>query len=342
MSKFFKFAKLVKKSSNYQVFNISFVKIVLSAWKSELKINFFILNSTFSILNSYHMFIFHKVTDLTVHMDSIRRKKKDIQIGFVPTMGALHEGHLSLIRRSRAENSITICSIYVNPLQFNDPEDFKKYPRNYEADIKMLENELCNIVFMPDADEMQPAGEYPDYDLAGLDNIMEGKFRPGHFRGVAYIVKKFFEIIKPQKAYFGLKDFQQFTIIQHIVKSLRLHTIDSRLVEIVGCEIVRESDGLAMSSRNIRLSQQQRKAASDIFWVLLELKELYRKKNTGYLKQWVKNQIENTSQMKLEYIEIVNSQTLLPVVDKNERNAIACIAVNLGEIRLIDNMMLTD
>lgn len=286
------------------------------------------------------MKIFNKTSKISEFLSTIRNENKLVNIGFVPTMGALHKGHLSLIKKSKSENNITVCSIYVNPLQFNDKKDFEKYPRNYDIDIELLKRTDCDVIFMPLTEEMQPVGDYHDYDLNGLDKVMEGKFRPGHFRGVVYIVKKFFEIIQPDNAYFGMKDFQQLTIIKYIVNNLRLTTYDLRLINIVSCPIIRDSDGLALSSRNIRLSAAQRKIAPNIYKTLLRTKELFKTMSVVQLNQWFKHEIENFTQMKLEYFEIVDKQTLLPVKDKVSDNAIACTAIFLGDIRLIDNIIL--
>ena len=280
------------------------------------------------------MLLFNKTLKLTEHLNQLKLQNNSVSIGFIPTMGALHNGHISLIEKSKIENNITICSIYVNPLQFNDKKDFEKYPRNYEADTEFLKRNGCDIVFIPESDEMQPSGDYPDYDLAGLDNVMEGRYRPGHFRGVVYIVKKFFEIIEPDRAYFGMKDYQQLTIIKYVVKKLKIKT------DIIECQILRDFDGLALSSRNVRLSKEQREIAPVIYKTLLRVKKLYISSSLSSINEFVREEIENKMSMKLEYFEIVDSQTLLPIYFKKEDNVIACIAVFLGEIRLIDNIIL--
>jgi pantoate--beta-alanine ligase len=287
------------------------------------------------------MIVFKNITDITEYLICVRNENKGHNIGFVPTMGALHEGHMSLIRTAKSENQIVVCSIYVNPLQFNNKQDYEKYPRNYSTDLEMLEKADCDIVFLPDTDEMQPKGEYPDYDLNGMDKVMEGKFRPGHFRGVVYIVTKFFEIIKPDNAYFGMKDFQQLTIIKYVVNNLRLTSYNLRLINIVGCPIVRDVDGLALSSRNVRLNAEQRNIAPNIYKTLIKVKEFIKTSQvfkTSEAYQRVKKEIEKYQLMKLEYFEIVDIQRLLPIKDNAPDNAIACIAVFLGDTRLIDNI----
>ena len=302
------------------------------------------------------MIVFKNISEISDHLNSLKNESKGIYIGFVPTMGALHEGHISLIKKAKSENQIVVCSIYVNPLQFNDKKDYEKYPRNFEADIELLRKADCDIVFTPSTSEMQPGNEFkvqsskfkvnskfPDYDLKGLDKVMEGKFRPGHFRGVVYIVKRFFEIIKPDNAYFGMKDYQQLAIIKY-VSSLKFQVSSfEHSINIVGCPIVRDSDGLALSSRNMRLNAELRKIAPNIYKTLLKVKELYKnsleeKQSIVFLNQWVKDEIEKYHPMKLEYFEIVDRQTLLQVKDSNTNNAIACIAVFLGDVRLIDNI----
>lgn len=296
------------------------------------------------------MFIFKKIIDITEYVSGIRKGKGtdykstpagvNISIGFVPTMGALHEGHLSLIRKSKAENNITVCSIYVNPLQFNDKDDYEKYPKNFEKDIDILKSTGCDVVFLPGVDEMFPTVDYPDYDHAGLDKVMEGKYRQGHFKGVVYIVKKLFEIVKPDKAYFGLKDFQQYVIIKYIVKLFKLN------IEIIGCPIVRDYDGLALSSRNIRLTPEHRLIAPFIYKTLQEVQKKYSDLSIEELKQLVTQRIseeriaKSEELIRLDYFEIVDTETLTPITDKPAHNVIACIAIYLGEIRLIDNVIL--
>lgn len=260
-------------------------------------------------------------------------KKEKKNIGFVPTMGALHKGHISLATKARSENDISIGSIFVNPVQFNNADDFLKYPRSLNSDIALFEQSGMDAVFIPSEEEMftEPIKEKFDFD--GLDNVMEGKFRPRHFNGVAIIVKKLFELIKPDKAYFGEKDFQQLVIIKHLVKKLAMS------VEIIACPTIRENDGLAMSSRNIRLSGEERMKAPLIYKTLLEAKEKIKKHSVEEVKKWVEMQICSSSFMKMEYFEVVDSETLTPVNHiEREGHYNACIAVYVGKIRLIDNI----
>lgn len=279
------------------------------------------------------MKIIYKRSDIKDKVKAL--KANGLTIGFVPTMGALHQGHLSLIKEAKLQNDIVVCSIFVNPIQFNNQQDLEKYPIDYESDLKKLENLDCDLVFMPDVEEMYPEPPTQKYDFGFLDKVMEGKFRPGHFNGVATVVHKFFDIIEPDKAYFGEKDFQQLTIIKRLVKDYNIP------VEIVPCPIVRESDGLAMSSRNLRLTKEQRIQAPYIYQTLLKAKENYKKFSVIELKNWIKEEINKNSFMKLEYVEIVDMQTLHSVNNYNDiKNLIICIVVFLGEIRLIDNIKL--
>ncbi|MBL7138588.1 MAG: pantoate--beta-alanine ligase [Bacteroidales bacterium] len=258
-------------------------------------------------------------------------------IGFVPTMGALHAGHLSLLRRSKKENDITVCSIFVNPIQFASQSDLTGYPRMMEKDSKLLTEEGMDILFAPEVDEMYPPGEelQLDLDFGRLDKVLEGKSRPGHFKGVAIVVKKLLDIIKPTRAYFGKKDFQQLNIIQHMVDTLKLP------VKVVACETVREPDGLAMSSRNLQLTIGERQLASRIYDVLM-----FTKANAGSipvkkLQMMAQKRLAETPEFRIYYFEIVDNRTLLPVSSwADPKHIIVCTSVSLGGIRLIDNMEL--
>ena len=270
--------------------------------------------------------------ELSTEIQLIKTNKKTI--GFVPTMGALHEGHLALVKRAVAENDLCIVSIFVNPTQFNNAADLEKYPRNLEKDAKLLESAGCKIIFAPESDEIYNPEEINnrfEFDFNGLDKVMEGKFRPGHFNGVVQIVSKLFSLVQPDKAYFGEKDFQQLAIIHHMVNTLDFG------VEIVDCPIVREPSGLAMSSRNERLTDVQRKKAVEISKVLFESRNFAPKLSPTEVMNWVIDEINKVPELDVEYFEIVNSNTLLPLASWTEP-AVGCIAVFCGEVRLIDNI----
>ncbi|HBX52147.1 MAG: pantoate--beta-alanine ligase [Bacteroidetes bacterium RIFOXYA12_FULL_35_11] len=277
--------------------------------------------------------------DVIQHILEIRNKISDLKaknfrIGFVPTMGALHEGHLSLVRKAKEECNIVVVSIFVNPIQFNKPEDLKNYPRTIDNDLLMLEKENCDLVFTPSEAEMYPKTETLSFDFGALDKVMEGAFRPGHFIGVAIVVKKLFEIIQQDKAYFGEKDFQQLQIIKELVRQLNIP------VEIIGCPIIREKDGLAMSSRNALLDPKMRILAPEIYKSLQNAALMERSCTPQILKEIVINEI-NATGLRVEYFEISNPQTLLPISDwKAITDAIGCIAVQAGKVRLIDNIKL--
>jgi len=262
-------------------------------------------------------------------------KSKGFKIGFVPTMGALHQGHISLVQRCKTENNITVCSIFINPTQFNNKEDLANYPKTLDADLKLLEHNFCDIVFVPDEKEMYPEIDSRVFDFEGLDTVMEGKYREGHFNGVAQIVSKLFEIVQPNKAYFGKKDFQQYIIIKKLSEKYLPHL----KIEIIPCKIIRESDGLAMSSRNVRLSQEQRYYSALISETLFKAQDNIGNKSVKDLKELVINTINENIHLKTEYFDIVDSNTLKSITsweDANEKRA--CIAVNVGDVRLIDNV----
>lgn len=263
-------------------------------------------------------------------------KKHGRTIGLVPTMGALHVGHLELVRKSITENSLTVVSIFVNPIQFNIKEDLLKYPRDLASDLEKLKSVGCDYVFAPETTELYPEPDLTRFDFGQLDKVMEGKFRPGHFYGVAIVVKKLFEIIEPDQAYFGEKDFQQLTIIKRLVE------MEKMSINIIPCEIVREADGLAMSSRNVRLSKNERDIAPQIYKTLKNIKKTYPVSNISELLKVSINLLNSNDGLTVEYLEIVDAKTLNPIKKPYETNEIiACIAVNLGNIRLIDNLKLT-
>ena len=254
-------------------------------------------------------------------------------IGLIPTMGALHEGHLSLIDASLRSNDISVISIFVNPTQFNDRNDFKKYPRDIDKDLELIRLKGCDLVFIPAEEEIYPEKDQRVFDFGTLDKYMEGKYRPGHFNGVAQIVSRLFSIIEPDKAYFGEKDFQQLVIIKKLVQQLCIP------VEIVSCPIIREPDGLAMSSRNRLLTPVQRKSTARISKVLMNAKSIARKMEIVRLKDYVTSEIDSDPNLKTEYFEIVLESDMIPLKKWPEKSpVIACIAVKAGHIRLIDNI----
>jgi pantoate--beta-alanine ligase len=264
-------------------------------------------------------------------------KQKGLSIGFVPTMGALHEGHLGMVRRGKKENDLLVASIFVNPIQFNNPSDLEKYPRTPEKDIHLLVCENCDILFSPDAAEMYRPGEVQEIavDFGHLDKVLEGEFRPGHFRGVAIVVKKLFEIVEPDRAYFGKKDFQQLRIIRYMVEKLGLP------VSIIPCETVREPDGLAMSSRNLRLPAAHRSLAPKIHETLLWVRSEAGKIPPDELAGMARQRLEEVPGFRTEYFGIVDNKTLLPLESwGKDVKAVALTAVFLGEVRLIDNLEL--
>lgn len=264
-------------------------------------------------------------------ISDLKNSKKSI--GFVPTMGALHDGHLSLIKQCKAENDICVVSIFVNPTQFNDKNDLKNYPRTLEADLQKIQN-YCDIVFTPDENEIYGNLQNTEtFDFGMLDKVMEGKHRPGHFNGVAQIVSLLFDIVNPDKAYFGKKDFQQLTIIKKLVKIKKYN------IEIIPCEIIREKSGLAMSSRNERLTPALRKNAAEIY-KFLKL-SLNQKDFLGPLQltRYVINNINANPDIEVEYFEIVNDETLQKVEKwRDAKHITGCIAVYTGGVRLIDNI----
>lgn len=261
-------------------------------------------------------------------------RKEGQSIALVPTMGALHEGHASLVRRSVAENDITVVSVFVNPTQFNDKNDLQNYPRTLDADCKLLDEVGADIVFAPSVDEMYPEEDTRSFSFAPLDTVMEGACRPGHFNGVAQIVSKLFYAVEPDRAYFGEKDFQQLAIIREMVRQLALG------VEIVGCPIVRESDGLAMSSRNTLLSKEERERALTISRTLFKSLEHAKANSLKETKEFVETAIRDADGLELEYYQIVDGNTLQEIAEWGDSEYIVgCIALFCGKIRLIDNIV---
>ena len=277
------------------------------------------------------MKLVHTISELRAELEIQRKAGKNI--GLVPTMGALHEGHASLVRRAVAENEVVVVSDFVNPTQFNDKNDLLKYPRTLDADCELLEREGVAYVFAPSVEEIYPEPDTRQFNYAPLDTVMEGKYRPGHFNGVCQIVSKLFMIVEPDKAYFGEKDFQQLAIIREMVKQMAFP------LEIVGCPIVREADGLALSSRNARLSEVERRQALNISRTLFASKEYAVSHTVAETQQFVEDSIAASEGLELEYFELVDGLTLQRISNWEETDyAVGCITVYCGEVRLIDNI----
>ncbi len=254
-------------------------------------------------------------------------------IGFVPTMGALHQGHIELVKRCATENDICVVSIFVNPTQFNNKNDLLKYPRTLESDCELLKQAGCDYVFTPSVEEMYPEEDTRQFDFGILDKVMEGFFRPGHFNGVAQIVSKLFDAVMPDKAYFGEKDFQQLAIIREMTRKMNYP------IEIIPYPIVRETDGLAMSSRNTRLNNKQRQEAVKISRALFKSRELKGQKTVDKLKEWVIEAINESPELEIEYFDIVDGNTLQSISSWEDSDyVVGCVAVFCGEVRLIDNI----
>ena len=279
------------------------------------------------------MLVFAKNKSVQQKINSL---EKNISVGFVATMGALHQGHLSLVEHAKRENDIVVVSIFVNPTQFDKQEDLVNYPKTIVSDLNLLQSTGCDIVYMPAAEEVYENNVISRvFDFDGLEHQMEGKFRVGHFDGVGTIVKRLFEIIRPTRAYFGEKDFQQLQIIRKMVEKEQIP------VEIIGCDIYREADGLAMSSRNTRLTKEHRNSAPFIYNILKEVKVKFGTENVTNILQWVENEFKKEPLLELEYFEIATENTLLPITDHNKTQKYrAFIAVFAGNIRLIDNISL--
>lgn len=277
------------------------------------------------------MKLVHTINELRAELALQRQAGK--KIGLVPTMGALHEGHASLVRRAVAENDVVVVSDFVNPTQFNDKNDLLKYPRTLDADCELLEKEGASFVFAPSVEEIYPEPDTRQFSYAPLDTVMEGKYRPGHFNGVCQIVSKLFMIVEPDKAYFGEKDFQQLAIIREMVKQMNFP------LEIVGCPIVREADGLALSSRNARLSEEQRRQALGISQALFRSKEYAATHSVAETQEFVEKAIADAEGLELEYFELVDGLTLQKIASWEDTDyAVGCITVFCGEVRLIDNI----
>ncbi|MBO7427816.1 MAG: pantoate--beta-alanine ligase [Paludibacteraceae bacterium] len=277
------------------------------------------------------MKIYKTTKGLENALQKLRAESKSI--GLVPTMGALHAGHLSLVKRCVEENDVCVVSVFVNPTQFNNQTDLEKYPRTLEADAALLAGAKCTIMFAPSVKQIYPKPDTRVFDFGQLDKVMEGVHRPGHFNGVGQVVSRLFDIVKPGKAYFGEKDYQQLAIIRKMVKDYKYP------IQIVGCPIVREKDGMALSSRNMRLSKDERKRAVRISQTLFKSVEMAATKSLEEVKQWVIDEINKDSILNVEYYEIVNSETMQSVKSWKDADKITgCITVYCGEVRLIDNI----
>ena len=280
------------------------------------------------------MKVINKTSDLQAIIEQFKNDGKSI--GLIPTMGALHKGHLSLVKNSISNNDITVVSIFVNPTQFNNPNDLASYPRTVDKDLELLQTVGCDVVFAPEADDIYSKSETDsrfEFDFEGLDKVMEGKFRPRHFNGVVQIVSKLFDLVRPNRAYFGEKDFQQLAIIRLMTRRYNLP------IEIVPCPIVREDSGLALSSRNSLLKDNEKQVASHIYAVLNESRQFVPQTEVEELKQCVIAAIEQKPELKVEYFDIVDGHTLKSIVKWDESDYIVgCITVFCGNVRLIDNI----
>ena len=294
----------------------------------------------FTLKNFHKMKVFNFIVDIQHFVEE--KHNSGLKVGFVPTMGALHEGHISLINRAKKENDIVVCSVFVNPIQFNNPTDLEKYPRTPEGDCEKLQNAGCDAVFMPSVEEMYPEKVEDHYDFGDLERVMEGACRPGHFNGVAIVVRKLFEIVNPDRAYFGEKDFQQLAIINKMVNNLNMN------LEIVPCPIIRENDGLAMSSRNVRLNETERAIAPKIFSTLKDavskidatgVTSLQNSMSPAEMKEYALAKYSEIKEFDVEYVEITDEINLQSIENWNEcEHARIFVALQLGPVRLIDNV----
>ena len=277
------------------------------------------------------MKIIEKVDELRQEIAKARQENKSI--GLVPTMGALHGGHRSLVERARRENDVVVVSVFLNPTQFNNKEDLRTYPRTAEADAALLEECGVDIAFMPTVDEIYPEPDTRIFDLGSVTQVMEGAMRPGHFNGVCQIVSKLFEMTQPTRAYFGEKDFQQIAVIRAMIKQLGFE------LDVVQCPCVREADGLAKSSRNVRLTPEARRAAPNIYGTLRASLDFARHHSVEQTHDWVVATINAWPEMEVEYFSIVDGTTLLPVTNRDETSYIVgCVTVYCGDVREIDNI----
>jgi pantoate--beta-alanine ligase len=277
------------------------------------------------------MQIFKEIEPLKAHLQ--QKKKEGFSVGLVPTMGALHEGHLALVRASKSSTGVTVCSLFVNPTQFNNPADLEKYPRTIEKDIALLESVGCDVLFAPETPTMYDRPSVIKFDFGQLDKILEGKFRPGHFSGVATVVSKLFNIVQPDEAFFGQKDYQQLQIIAKLVDELMF---DLKLTSI---PIIREPSGLAMSSRNLRLSEEQKSKAVILHDSLVAARNaLLAGKQWHTIREEVINRINEVAGLRIEYFELAHRDDLTMTTDVDTRNGVILVACFVGPVRLIDNM----
>lgn len=278
------------------------------------------------------MKIFNSRQSVHNYLNELRASGKSI--GFVPTMGALHDGHLSMIKLAKQKADVIVCSIFVNPTQFTDKKDLENYPRPVDDDIRKLEEVNCHVLFIPGVNEMYSSDEKWNIELGNLDKILEGKIRPGHYQGVTQIVKKLFDTINPHYAFFGQKDYQQFMVISYMVKKLFVK------IKLVLCPIIRETDGLAMSSRNIYLSPDDRKNALALFKALNKVKEQFKTKAIPQIKKEAESYLKAAPGIEIEYFEIFNANSFAATSSKRPASLIALVAAKVGLIRIIDNMIL--
>lgn len=265
----------------------------------------------------------------------LKKEKADgKKIGFVPTMGALHQGHISLIDLAHKKSDLVVCSIFVNPTQFNDPKDLDRYPRPIDQDIQLLEKAACDVLFLPEVAEMYSAAETWHLALDGLDELLEGLHRPGHYQGVTQIVKKLFDTVEPDFAFFGQKDYQQFLVIEKMVQKLGLN------VRLMMCPIIRETDGLAMSSRNVHLNPEERKNALALYQTLNWMKQQFELLSIQELQEQAQKQLLESPGIILEYLEICDGENLQALQSKDVAKIVALVAAKVGQTRLIDNMLL--
>ena len=278
------------------------------------------------------MIIFKKQKELKRHLTKLNNSV----IGFIPTMGALHQGHISLISKSKALCDITVCSIYINPTQFNKSDDFLNYPKKIEDDIQLLEKNNCDILYSPEDIDLYQSNEIAKkYNFNGIELSLEGKYRPGHFNGMATIVEKLLNIVKPQMSFFGEKDLQQLMIIKELVKQKNIST------KVIGCPIIREKNGLAKSSRNMHLSKTDREYCGIIYKQLLLFNNLFKKTDLEVLKKQIITNITSNKKIEIDYLELVNLDSFQIEHDiKNNMNYACCIAVSISGVRLIDNIIL--